>query len=232
MQNNIPKSVFAFLSALKKNNNRDWFAKNKPNYQKQHALVCDFAEQLILEMNKRDQIETPTGKKACFRIYRDVRFSKDKSPYKTNMGLHLKRATAKRRGGYYIHISPSECFIGGGFWAPSSADLKHIRAQIASDASVIKKGLNHKDFKRVFGTLQGEKVKTAPKGYSKDHPEIDLLRYKQFLASKSFSDADFQKDNFIKTAVDTLDALRPFFDAFSEMLTTDLNGESRVLSLA
>jgi len=224
MQTHIPNSVFQFLQNLSSHNDREWFAEHKKTYQAQHALVTNFADTLIKEMNQHDDIETPTGKKACFRIYRDVRFSKNKEPYKTNMGMHLKRATALKRGGYYINIKPGECFIGGGFWGPNPSDLKLIRTHIATNASPLRKVLNSNSFKQTFGTLNGNQVKTAPKGFAKDHKNIDLLRYKQFLVGKPFKDSDFKNPKFIATAIETLLALRPFFDCMSEMLTTDLNG--------
>jgi uncharacterized protein (TIGR02453 family) len=228
MQTYIPSSVFEFLNDIKNNNNRDWFAENKKRYQDQHELVVSFADALIDKMQTVDSIETPSGKKAIFRIYKDVRFSKDKSPYKINIGGHLSRATKYLRGGYYFHIEPGNCFVGGGFWSPSTEDLKHIREQIAADPQPLRDILTSKEFKSHFGELQGEKLKSAPKGFDKNHPAIDLINYKQFLISKKLTDKEVMSDNYLETLFETFKAMRPFFDYMSEILTTDLNGESIV----
>jgi len=225
MPTHIPSSVFLFLNNIAQNNNREWFAEHKPNYQAAHESLVKFADEIIHGMNQTDTIETPNGKKAIFRIYKDVRFSKDKSPYKTHFGGHLSRATKLLRGGYYFHIEPGNCFVGGGFWNPSTEDLKHIREQIAADPKPLIDIINSKDFKQHFGTLEGEKLKTAPKGFDKNHPAIELLNHKQFLLSKSFSDTEALDENYAQKVINTFQAMRPFFDYMSEILTTDLNGE-------
>jgi uncharacterized protein (TIGR02453 family) len=225
MSNAIPSSVFTFLNDIRENNNREWFTENKTTYQKQHEAVVAFADALINRMQAVDNIETPSGKKAIFRIYKDVRFSKDKSPYKTHIGGHLSRATKLLRGGYYFHIEPGNCFIGGGFWNPSPDDLKHIREQIAADPQALRDIIESSEFKKHFGTLEGEQLKTAPKGYDKNHPAIDLLNYKQFLISKKFDDALVTSEAYLDEVFTSFQAMRPFFDYMSEILTTDLNGE-------
>lgn len=221
----LTPEVFSFLCKLKKNNNRKWFAKNKNQFQTINEQIIQFADLLIHEMNKHDKIETASGKKAVFRIYRDVRFSKDKSPFKTNLGIHLARATKLRRGGYYLNIEPGNCFIGGGFWSPSPEDLKHIRAQIAQDPKPLRKILNSKAFIENFGTLQGEKLAGVPRGFDKNHPAADILAYKQFLVSQSIDEKTLCSRNGIKEVVRVFNAMRPFFNYMSEILTTNLNGE-------
>ncbi len=221
----IPSSAFTFLRKLAKNNNRDWFKDNKPSYQAAYGQLNLFKDALVREMEKYDEIESAK----LFRIYRDVRFSKDKSPYKNHFSGYMKRATAQRRGGYYFHIEPGgKSIIGGGFFSPSPADLKHIRQQIAANDKPLRKILKSASFKKYFGTLQGEQVKTAPKGFSKDHPAIDLIRHKQFYVVRRFKDKEVTADDFLKETVKTCKAFRPFFDYMTEILTTDLNGESLV----
>lgn len=220
----IAPSTLAFLRELRKNNNRDWFNDHKDRYREEHAKMLDFAETLIARMSTHDQLEPMTGKQSLFRIYRDVRFSKDKSPYKVNFAGQLKRATKWRRGGYYYHIEPGNGFLGGGFWAPNSADLKRIRQELAADAEPVRKILASKEFRHYFGELQGEQLKTAPQGYSVDHPNIDLLRYKQFLLTRPFTDKEMTDPGFLDDVVVTFQAMRPFFDYMSEVLTTDENG--------
>lgn len=222
----IQASNFKFLKDLGKNNDRDWFTENKKRYQSEHEQMISFADALLAKMNEHDFIETPTGKKSLHRIYRDVRFSKDKSPYKTHWGGSFKRATKFRRGGYYFHIQPGgESFIGGGFWAPNKDDLLRIREEIATDASQIRAILADPTFVSTFETLGGEQLKTAPKGFDKEHADIDLLRYKQFIFGRNFSDEEVLKPNFLEVANETFKAMRPFFDFMSEVLTTDSNGE-------
>lgn len=224
----ISKANFDFLEKLKMNNNREWFNTNKDYYSASHQNTIDFADALLEELKKHDHIETPSGKKSLFRIYKDTRFSKDKAPYKTHWGSSFSRATKLLRGGYYVHIEPNNCFVGGGFWNPNSEDLKRIREEIAIDANDLRKVINSKTFKQTFGELIGDKVKTAPKGFHKDHPDIDLLRFKQFLLVKKISDKEVFSENFHLLVNDTFKAMRPFFNYMSEVLTTDSNGESIV----
>lgn len=224
MASNITKEVFDFLTLIKNNNNRDWFNAHKSRYLENHQIMIDFAEELLEQMRKYDQIETPSGKKSLYRIYRDTRFSKNKTPYKTHWGGILTRATKQLRGGYYFHIEPGNSFVGGGFWQPNPEDLKRIREDIAIDDSELRKIIADEKFKHTFGELMGDRVKTAPKGYKKDHPAIDLLRYKQFLVMKSFSDREVLANHFAEKIVETFNAMRPFFDYMSMVLTTDANG--------
>jgi uncharacterized protein (TIGR02453 family) len=220
----IRQSGFSFLKALKKNNHRDWFNDNKTTYQKELELVEQFAEALLRELNRHDEIETPSGKKSLHRIYRDIRFSSDKTPYKTNWSGNFKRATKYRRGGYYFHLEPGNSYLAGGFWGPNAQDIKRIRDEIAFDAGPLRKILKNKTFIATFGALQGEQLKTAPKGFEAGHEAIDLLRYKQFLLIRRFSDKEVLSDQFLKEASATYRNMRPFFDYMSEVLTTDTNG--------
>ena len=218
----IEKSTFQFLKDIQKNNNRDWFTKNKPKYVLAKDNVTDFANALMDEMQKHDHIE---GAKV-FRIYRDVRFSKDKTPYKTNIGCGFSRATAKLRGGMYLNIEPGNTFVGGGFWGPNAQDLKRIRNEFLVNAEPFRKIINSKKFKDYFGSMTGEELKTAPKGFDKEHPNIDLIRKKQFLVGREFTDKEALSDDFLTECNKTFKAMRPFFDFMSETLTTNENGES------
>jgi uncharacterized protein (TIGR02453 family) len=225
METNISKETFDFLTLLKNNNNRDWFNAHKDRYLKNHQMVINFADGVLEKMNIHDNIETISGKKSLYRIYRDTRFSKNKTPYKTHWGGFLSRASQKLRGGYYFHIEPGNSFVGGGFWKPNPDDIKKIREDIAIDDSELRKIITDKKFKNTFGELMGEQVKTAPKGYKKDHPAIDLLRFKQFLVMKKFTDKEVLASDFTDKVVETFVAMRPFFDYMSVVLTTDANGE-------
>jgi uncharacterized protein (TIGR02453 family) len=222
----IPSSSIEFLKLVKKNNNRDWFNKNKERYQKEHQHIIAFADALLLEMNRHDVIETPSGKKSLHRIYRDTRFSKEKTPYKYNWSGSFKRATKARRGGYYFHIEPGNSFIAGGFWGPEPQDLKRIREEFAYDAKPMQKILKSKNFTSHFGSLRGEQVKTTPKGFDPKDPAIDLIRYKQFILKKTFTDKEVLSPDFGKKVNEGFKAMRPFLDLMTEILTTDVNGIS------
>jgi len=224
----INKSSFDFLNQLAENNNRDWFNENKPWYQDEHQNACDFAEAMLQGLKENDDITTVSGKKSLMRVYRDVRFSKDKSPYNPRWAGSFNRQKPQLRGGYYFHLKPGQTVIGGGFYGPAPEDLKLIRDQIAQDDQPLRDVLNEPAFKKVFGALQGDQVKTAPKGFDKNHPSIDLLRYKSMYVFRNFSDKEVLSPNFLKEATSTFVALRPFFDVMTEMLTTDLNGLSLI----
>jgi uncharacterized protein (TIGR02453 family) len=222
----IKKESLDFLKKLSKNNNRDWFNAHKDQYIAAHENIIAFADALLFEMNKHDKIETPSGKKSLFRIYRDVRFSKDKTPYSTHWNGGFKRATKKLRGGYYFHIEPGNTFLAGGFWGPEPEDMKRIRQDIDLNYKDWKKLLANKTLVKTFGKLRGEQLSSAPRGYAKDHPAIDLLRYKQFIFRHEFYDKEVLSPDFLKNANDVFKKLRPFFNYMSDVLTTDANGES------
>lgn len=224
----LSKSSLQFLKALAENNNRDWFNEHKNSYINAYKNVSDFVDALILEMNKHDVLENSSGKKSLYRIYNDVRFSKDKSPYNARFAFSLQRATKLRRGGYYMNIKPGNSFLACGFFAPNPADLKRIRVDIEHNYKEWNKLLNKKSIKENFGSLRGEKVLTAPKGFSIDHPAIELLRHKQFIFRHEFKDKELTAENFLQTVNSLFKAIRPFFDYMSDVLTTDANGEMLV----
>src|SRR3982751_517075 len=177
----FPVSAFKFINDLKANNDRNWFVANKPAYLREHGQVAAFADGMLHELNRHDVIETPGGAKSLYRIYRDVRFSKDKTPFSTYWGGRFKRAGKQRRGGYYYHFEPGDkSFVMAGFWGPSAPDLKLMRDDIAFDSAPLRAILNNKTFVNCFGALQGEQLKTRPKGYDNEHEAIDLLRFKQY----------------------------------------------------
>lgn len=219
---------FEFLNKLKDNNNREWFNKNKDQYLEAHQQVIEFADLLLMDLSKTDVIETPTGKKSLYRIYRDVRFSKDKTPYSIYFGGGFRRAGAERRGGYYFHLEPGNTYVGGGFWGPNSQDMMHIRKHLQQEPEMLKDIIESKEFKKNFGSLRGEQLKRAPKGFEVEDPAIDLLRYKQYWVRHEFDMKEVMKPNFHLSIVKQFHQMRPFFDYMSEILTTDLNGESIV----
>jgi uncharacterized protein (TIGR02453 family) len=221
----IHSSNLDFLITLKANNNREWFTIHKEEFLKEQLSIIAFADEVLANLNKHDVIETTSGKRSLYRIYRDMRFSKDKTPFQTYWGGSFKRATKYRRGGYYYHLEKGNSLIACGFWGPNAIDLKRIRTNFASDASNFKEIISDPTFKAVFGELKGEQLKTSPKGFDKEHPDIDLLRYKQFLLIKKFTDEEVLSEDFATSVDYAFRQMRPFLDYMSEVLTTDANGE-------
>jgi uncharacterized protein (TIGR02453 family) len=224
----ITKSNFDLLKLIKQNNNRDWFNEHKDRYLKELKNLELFADDLLIQLNKHDVIETVSGKKSLHRIYRDVRFSKEKTPYNTHWGGSFKRASKYRRGSYYYHFEPGNSFVAIGFWGPEPNDLKRIRDEFSYDTKSFRSILNNKLFIKTFGTLKGDQIKTSPKGFSANDEAIDLLRYKQFLLIKKFTDKEVLSANFSKNVNDTFKISRPFLNYMSEVLSTDTNGISLV----
>ena len=222
----IEKQTLSFLRDLKDHNDREWFNENRDRYDAAYENMIAFATSLVTGLGVHDELVPMTGRQSLFRIYRDVRFSKDKSPYKSAFAGRLKRASNLRRGGYYYHVEPGKSIIAGGFWGPNNQDIKRIREEINVDSTPLRNIITDKNFKKYFGSLTGDQLKTAPQGYARDHPDIDLLRYKQFLLVRTIEDDDLvTSDHFLKEMVNTYRQMRPFFDYMSLILTTNANGE-------
>ncbi len=222
----ISKDVFSFFSKLEKNNNRDWFNENKPDFKAIEKDVKAFYNSVFDNLNLHDEID----KVKIFRIYRDVRFSKNKLPYKTHFGGSFHRIKPRLRGGYYLHLQPNnESFIATGFWDPAKEDLLRIRKEFEMDDEEIRNILANKDFNSVWGNVfVGDELKTAPKGFNKEHKAIDLIRKKQFIFTKKYTDKEVLSSNFLNEIGIAFKTIRPFFDYMSDVLTTDLNGESLI----
>ena len=219
----IPKSSFQFLKNLKKNNHRDWMQEHKKEYIEGEKLLKSFYATIEEGLNENDEI----AKLKVFRINRDIRFSKDKTPYNVHRSASFSRAGAHRRGGYYLRLEPGNSAMAGGFFGPNPADLLRIRKEFEMDTSHIQDILNQKDFKREFGGFdQTYKVRTAPKGFSKEDPNIELIRLKSYFVVHKFTDAEVFSENFRENLLYHYQLLRPFFDYMSDVLTTDLNGVS------
>ena len=218
----IPKNTISFLKELKLNNNRDWFNENKERFNTILSEVKIFAQEVNDSLNVSDDIE----KLKIFRIYRDLRFSKDKTPYKKNIGMAFHRSKPELRGGYYLEISADESFIAVGFWNPNKEDLLRIRKEIEIDGKEFKRIINQKKIKDIWGDIIGDEVKTSPKGFNSDHEHIDLIKKKQFIFIKKLKEKDILDEKFQKELVNYFESIRPFFDYMSEVLTTNLDGES------
>lgn len=221
----IAKTTFSFLDQLKHNNHRDWMTAHKKEYQNSEKKLKLFYQDILEGLQKTDEIE----KLKVFRINRDIRFSKDKTPYNVHRSVSFSRAGASRRGGYYLRLEPGgNSVVAGGFFNPEPKDLKRIRTEFQLDAGEIRSILAAPAFAKAYGGafIARDAIKTAPKGFDKEDPNIDLLRLKSFFVSKNFSDAEVLDPDFGNRVLYLFELLRPFFDYMSEVLTTDLNGVS------
>jgi len=211
-------AIFTFLKDLKKNNNRDWFQENKERYQDSYACFLDLAQYIINELGKSDRAISLLQPKECvFRIYRDIRFSHDKTPYKTHFGAYFAPGgKASANPGYYLHLSPGgESFMGGGLYRPSGEMLAKVRQEIDYNSAELKKIVSVKSFKNVFGEIQGDTLSRPPKGYAADHPQINLLKLKDFLVLSNLKDSEVRNKNFVKEAVKRFAIMRPFIEYLS-----------------
>jgi uncharacterized protein (TIGR02453 family) len=224
----IPKfsnDVLEFFKRLEKNNDRDWFNAHKIEYKSYEALAKEVFKYISDSLNKQDLIDTFK----VLRIYRDVRFSKNKLPYKVHISGSFHRKKPELRGGYYLHIQPgNKSFLGAGFWDPNKEDLLRLRREFEQDDQDIRAIIDHTSFKSIWGELEGGELKTAPRDFDKEHPAIDLIRKKQYVFTKHFNDKEVLEHNFADNVILAFQAIRPFFDYMSDVLTTNVNGESTI----
>jgi len=215
--------VLEFFKKLEKNNNRDWFNDHKKEFKTIETEVKKCYTNLFNMLKTHDGVD----QFKMFRIYRDVRFSKNKLPYKTHFGGSFHRKKPELRGGYYLHIAPNnESFIATGFGEPNATDLHRMRKEFEMDDSEMRKIMNDKTFKSVWGDLVGDELKTAPRDFDKDHKAVDLIKKKQYIFTKKYTDKEVLADHFLEDVNASFKVIRPYFDYMSEVLTTNLNGES------
>ncbi|MBN2610574.1 MAG: DUF2461 domain-containing protein [Bacteroidales bacterium] len=198
------KIIFEFLLDLKFNNNRNWFKENHDRYQCARSEFEQFVDSLIPEIRQIDDSINVTSAKEClFRIFRDVRFSKDKEPYKTNFGAYIAKDGRKSPyAGYYVHFEPDDSFIGGGIYMPEPSILKSIRNRIFENPEVYKNIIRNGKFNMYFPDIYGEQLKTAPKGFPKDFPDIDLLKNKHYAVAHQVSNSFWFEKNVLNAVVD------------------------------
>ena len=230
----FPSRAATFMRDLQRHNDRDWFQANKDRYLDAKTEVEAFAKTVRDALAEHDELEPKRSD--VMRIFRDTRFSKDKTPYKRHWGGGLDRMGRERRGGYYWHVEPGgiktwedvmggEAFVGGGFWAPERDDLARIREELAADHVAFRELLAAEPIASTFGGLHpGDKLKTAPKGYDKEHPAIDLLNHKNFVLIRHFDRKAVASADFSERVAETFVAMRPFLDYMTDVLTTDANG--------
>ena len=219
----IQKSIFSFLNRLKINNNRDWMTEHKKEYQSNEKLLKQFYGSVKDSLNITDEI----SKLKVFRINRDLRFSNDKTPYNIHRSASFSRAGAHRRGGYHLRIEPGKSAMAGGFFSPEPVDLLRIRREFEMDTTEIRTILNQKEFKKAFqGFNKENQLKTAPRDFNKEDPNIDLIKLKNYFVVHHFTDDEVMSKDFEDQLMNHFLLLRPYFDYMSEVLTTDLNGVS------
>lgn len=210
-------SIFKYLSDLRKNNNRDWFAENKNQYTYARNEWISFVESIIKGISEFDpEIGLLQPKDCLFRINRDIRFSPDKTPYNSHFSAAMIPGGKKNhKPGYYIMVKPGELsYTGGGIWHPSSDHLAMIRQEIDYNPSPLKEILAGKEFQKTF-KLEGEKLKRPPKGYEKDHPDVELLKHKDFVAGRSLSDKVVLSDTFENVVLEGFRTVSPMNNYFS-----------------
>ncbi len=214
MKNNISTSTLQFLNTLEKNNNREWFNENKNLYLEAKEDVELFVESLIQEIAPFDEeILKIDPKKAVFRIYRDVRFSKNKIPYKIHFGASLGMGKGAKISGYYLHIEPGKSFLAGGVYNPEPAVLKQIRNEIRASGDDLLKIIKHKDFRNNFRGLSIEhKLQRVPAGFEKDHPMAEYLKLKSFTVSHPISDEALLDPQAAKNFAKILKSIKPLND--------------------
>lgn len=218
----LQSSTFRFLKDLKKNNNKTWFDEHRKQYDNAKTDFLILIDDLIKAISKFD---TPIGnlkaRECIFRINRDIRFSKDKSPYKNNMAGYFNRGGKKSNGaGYYVHIEPGKTMAGGGIWMPTSPDLGKIRQEIDYNFGEWKKITGNPGFKRVFtkGVISDSTLQRPPKGYDENNPAIELLKMKSFVVTRQFTDADVLSKNFVKELSNTFHTMKPMIDFLNRAL--------------
>jgi uncharacterized protein (TIGR02453 family) len=216
----IKKETLNFFKELGKNNNKPWFEKNKPRYIAAQGDYLSFIEKLLVEIRKIDTIYEKDLKKYALRIYRDVRFSKDKSPYKDHISGVIDRASDNKKCPLYIHIQEGSSFIGGGVYQPTPDLLKKVRQEIDYNGSEFNTIINKKSFIKCFGPLDGaplfdkitpDKLVRPPKGYTDDNPNIELIKLKQYIIHRRFDDDIVCSKSLVKEIVSSYKEALPFF---------------------
>ncbi len=211
--------ILEFLDKLSQNNNKIWFDQHRPDYEAARSSFEQLIDELIDEFRASDHLQGLTAKDCIARIYRDIRFTKDKSPYKTNLAAVIAPGGWRSTYiGYYISISPhGQSMVAGGLYLPTPEQLNRFRQVISENADTFKKIIGAQDFLQAFGTVEGERLKTAPKGYDRTHPEIALLQLKQIMAVHHFSDQEVVAHNFSAQVARICQAMKPFLAYLSSI---------------
>lgn len=205
----IKQETLAFLTEIVENNNREWFALNKDRYETAKADVLAFIDELIPVLSKIDPETQTEAKKCLMRIYRDIRFSKNKAPYKNNYGISFS-IKGNKGPEYYLHLQPGKSFFAGGYWMPEAADLKNIREEIDYNTSEFLEIIHAKSFVSQFKLSTEDSLKKAPKGYDPAHPQIELLKLKSYIATIPISDEELFKPTIVNHLKKAFEGVYPF----------------------
>ncbi len=221
------KNLLKFLSNLSENNNREWFNDHKKQFVELKNEFENFIQELIPKIRETDSTIGPIEAKDCiFRIYRDVRFSKNKDPYKTHFGAYIASGGRKSRTcGYYLHIDPKEAFVAAGAYSPEPQILKEIRYEIMDRTNDFKKIIENKDFRKFYGTLSGEKLKTAPKGIPKDFEDLELVKYKSYEVFHTIDEKIILSNSFENYLLNAIKLAVPYNLFFNRLIEHVLNEE-------
>ena len=209
----MKRTILSFLEQLQENNTREWFQANKSLYDEAKREFEVFIDSLIPAIAKfDDSVKQMTAKDCIFRIFRDVRFAKDKSPYKTNFGAFIAKGGRKNHGpGYYFHIQPGECFLSGGVWMPEPEVMKKVRQEIYYNIDEFKSILNSKTFLKYFSGIDDwDRQKTAPKEYPKDFPDVELLKNRSFTISHKLDDKILHSDELFDYTIGVYQIMQPY----------------------
>lgn len=216
----LQEKSLSFIKSLAKNNNKAWFDKHRDEYQVCKEDFEEFVTALIGHMAKSEpEFAELKAKDAIFRIFRDVRFSKDKTPYKAHLSAALSKGGRKFAGaGYYIHIDPGKSMAGGGLWMPEAPLLKAVRQEIDYNFKEFKQIIGKPAFRKMFGDIEGDRLKTLPRDYNADNPAAEYLKMKSFVASHKFGDEDLTSKNLVKKVGDVFTTMKPFIDFMNRSL--------------
>ena len=214
----FPQAGLKFLKSLKRNNNREWFQKHKPEYEESVKVPMLQLIEALAEEFAEFAPEIQVSPKSLFRIYRDTRFSKDKRPLKTHVAASFSvRGLDRHEGaGFYFHIAPTELWIGGGMWRPATDELRSVRDHIAANHERLRKIVEARQFRKLFGTLQGEQSSRMPRGYPAGHPAEHYLRYKDLLAARELKPEDATRPNFLGILAETFKGMNPLIRFLNE----------------
>ena len=212
--------IYDFLMNLSENNNREWFKENKKQFDKLNKEFYTFIEDLLHDLSKIDnRLENITAKECVFRIYKDVRFSKDKTPYKTHFGAYMASNGRKsQHAGYYLHFQPGDAFAGGGIHAAEKEVLNAVRTEIYNTPKDFLKIIQSDNFKKYFGEMKGEALKKGPRDFPKDFEYIDIIKHKQYLAIRSLSDEELISPNFKEQLLEIFNAQKSFNDYINKAI--------------
>jgi uncharacterized protein (TIGR02453 family) len=210
----LHKETFSFLEQLKINNNKEWMDANRKSYEKVKVDFEVFVTELIAGISKMEPLMSElTAKQCIFRLNRDVRFSNDKSPYKSNFGAAFSIGGKKsEHAGFYLHLELGQSFVGGGCWMPPAEMLKNIRQEIDYDLESFKGILEEKNFRRLYPQIDGEKLKKAPQGYDVGNPAIAYLKHKSFTVGHALKDAEFITPKGTERILNSFEIMKPFID--------------------